>query len=90
MKDAFFKHGHKEPLRSCVKAINFCCAKSKGELQDFARTKLKELEDELNTKLNSAIKEVVVYYNELHCFLSIADLNTHWRNLTCSETAGWW
>jgi len=60
MKDAFFKHGDKDPLRACVKAIDFCCMESQGELQDFARIKLKELEDEIIAKLKSAIKEVVV------------------------------
>ncbi|WJX79682.1 peptidyl-prolyl cis-trans isomerase precursor, variant 2 [Trifolium repens] len=59
MKEAFFKHGDKDPLRACVKAINFCCIESQGELQDFARNKLKELEDEIITKLKSAIREVV-------------------------------
>ncbi|OMP06606.1 Armadillo-like helical [Corchorus olitorius] len=58
IKDAFFKHGEKDALRSCVKAINFCCTESRGELQDFARNKLKELEDELIDKLKSAIEEV--------------------------------
>lgn len=67
MKEAFFKHGDKDPLRSCVKAINFCCIESQGELQDFARNKLKELEDELIAKLKSAIKEVVVCSTELKC-----------------------
>lgn len=60
MKDAYFRHGEKEPLRSCVKAINYCSTESQGELQDFARNKLKELEDELISKLKSAVKEVVV------------------------------
>jgi cohesin complex subunit SA-1/2 len=63
MKEAFFKHGEKEALRSCVRAINFCSTESQGELQDFARNKLKELEDELTAKLKTAIKEVVVYFN---------------------------
>lgn len=67
MKEAFFKHGDKDPLRACVKAINFCCIESQGELQDFARNKLKELEDELISKLKSAIKEVVVCSSELKC-----------------------
>lgn len=59
MTEAYFKHGDKDPLRACVKAINFCCIESQGELQDFARNKLKELENELIAKLKSAIKEVV-------------------------------
>ncbi|XP_057964009.1 sister-chromatid cohesion protein 3 isoform X2 [Malania oleifera] len=57
IKEAFFKHGEKDALRSCVKAINFCCTESQGELQDFAESKLKELEDELIAKLKSAIKD---------------------------------
>ncbi|XVF72517.1 hypothetical protein PTKIN_Ptkin12aG0127600 [Pterospermum kingtungense] len=59
IKDAFFKHGEKDSLRSCVKAIKFCSTESRGELQDFSRNKLKELEDELIDKLKSAIKEVI-------------------------------
>lgn len=58
MKEAFFKHGEKEALRSCVKALNFCATESRGELQDFALNKLKGIEDELIMKLKSAIKEV--------------------------------
>lgn len=61
MKEAFFKHGEKEALRSCVKAVGFCATESRGELQDFALNKLKEIEDELIVKLKSAIKEVVVW-----------------------------
>lgn len=69
MKEAYFKHGDKEPLRACVQAINFCCIESHGELQDFARNKLKELEDELIAKLKSAIKEVVVCFSQMHYLL---------------------
>ncbi|RZC53339.1 hypothetical protein C5167_012201 [Papaver somniferum] len=58
IKEAFFKHGEKEPLRSCVKAMSFCSTESQGDLQDCAHTKLKELEDELITKLKSAMKQV--------------------------------
>lgn len=43
-----------------MKAINFCSTESQGELQDYARTKLKELEDEIIAKLKSALKEVAV------------------------------
>ncbi|CAL0326664.1 unnamed protein product [Lupinus luteus] len=59
IKEAFFKHGDKDTLRACVKAIDFCCEESQGELQDLACNKLKELEDELISKLKSAIKVVV-------------------------------
>lgn len=43
-----------------MKAITFCSTDSQAELQDFAQTKLKELEDELIAKLMSAIKDIVV------------------------------
>ncbi|KAM7277394.1 hypothetical protein ACFE04_019260 [Oxalis oulophora] len=58
IKEAFFKHSEKETLRSCVKAIKFCTTESQGELQDYARKILKDLEDELVAKLKSAVKEV--------------------------------
>ncbi|KAJ4968916.1 hypothetical protein NE237_015617 [Protea cynaroides] len=58
IKEAFFKHGEKDPLRSCVKAITFCSREGQGELQDFAQNLLKELEDELIVKIRSAMKEV--------------------------------
>lgn len=58
IKDAFFKHGEKDALRACVKAICYCCIESRGELQDFAQNKLKELADELIAKLKTAMKEV--------------------------------
>ncbi|KAI8522779.1 hypothetical protein RHMOL_Rhmol13G0023100 [Rhododendron molle] len=58
VKEAFCKHGEKDILRGCVKAINFCNTESRGELQDFAQNKLKELEDELIAKLKSAMREV--------------------------------
>ncbi|CAI0551898.1 unnamed protein product, partial [Linum tenue] len=57
IKEAFFKHGEKEALRSCVKALNFCSIESKGELKDFACNQLKYLEDELIAKLRYAFKE---------------------------------
>uniref|UniRef100_A0A2N9GJR5 SCD domain-containing protein n=1 Tax=Fagus sylvatica TaxID=28930 RepID=A0A2N9GJR5_FAGSY len=73
MKEAFFKHGEKEALRSCVRAINFCSTESQGELQDFARNELKELEDELIAKLKAAIKEVVVViFLLLNMYLDLA------------------
>lgn len=60
MREAFFKHGEKDALRSCVKAIKHCSTESQGELQDFAQNQVKELEDELIDKLKSAMKDVVV------------------------------
>ncbi|KAK4707231.1 hypothetical protein R3W88_033203 [Solanum pinnatisectum] len=57
-KKAFLKHGVKEALISCVKALNFCASLSCGELQDFALNKFKGIEDELVIKLKSALKEV--------------------------------
>ncbi|KAL3531404.1 hypothetical protein ACH5RR_010726 [Cinchona calisaya] len=59
IKEAFFRHGEKDALRSCVKAFNFCATESRGELQDFAQNQLQEVEDELVIKLRSAMKEIV-------------------------------
>lgn len=58
IKEAFFKHGEKDALRSCVKAVNFCATESRGELKDFSQNQLKELEDELVAKLRSAMNEI--------------------------------
>ncbi|XP_073150312.1 sister-chromatid cohesion protein 3 [Henckelia pumila] len=59
MREAFFKHGDKDALRSCVKAVKFCATESQGELQDFGQNQVKELEDEIMVKLKSALKDVV-------------------------------
>ncbi|KAG2563871.1 hypothetical protein PVAP13_8KG371000 [Panicum virgatum] len=56
--DAFFKHGEKDALRSCIKAITFCCTECQADLKDYAENKLKNLEDELVLKVKTAIKEV--------------------------------
>lgn len=81
MKEAFFKHGEKDALRSCVKAINFCSSECQGELKDFAQNKLKELEDELIAKLKSAIKEVMVYL--MHPSLSFLLAKYEGFEITC-------
>lgn len=52
-----------------MKAVNFCATESRGELKDFSQNQLKELEDELMTKLRSAIKEIAVTYRL--CFTSL-------------------
>lgn len=59
-QEAFFKHGEKDVLRSCVQTVKFCASESRGELQDFAKNQVKGLQDELIDKLTSAIKDVVV------------------------------
>ncbi|XP_073283758.1 sister-chromatid cohesion protein 3-like [Primulina huaijiensis] len=59
MREAFFKHGDKDALRSCVRAFKFCATESQGELQDFGQNQVKELEDEILVKLKSALKDVV-------------------------------
>ncbi|KAE8692103.1 NPL4-like protein 1 [Hibiscus syriacus] len=46
-------------LKRQEQAIVLCSTESQGELQDFSRNKLKELEDELLDKLKSATKEVI-------------------------------
>uniref|UniRef100_A0A251U741 Cohesin subunit SCC3/SA HEAT-repeats domain-containing protein n=1 Tax=Helianthus annuus TaxID=4232 RepID=A0A251U741_HELAN len=61
MKETFFKHDDKDALRSCVKAINNCTTRSQGMLHGFAQNELKELEVELISKLDIALKEVADY-----------------------------
>ncbi|KAL9258659.1 Sister-chromatid cohesion protein 3-like protein [Drosera capensis] len=58
MKEAFLKLGDKDTLRSCLKALNFCCTEIKGEAQDFCLNKFKEIEDGVISKLKNALKEV--------------------------------
>ena len=72
LKAAYFRHGDKESLRSCVQAINFCTDESKGELQDFVLDKMKELEDELFSKLKSAMKEAAVFFFIAFFFLQLS------------------
>ncbi|PWA42346.1 sister-chromatid cohesion protein 3 [Artemisia annua] len=57
IKETFFKHGDKDSLRSCVRAINYCSSGSRGELKDYAQNKLKEVEDELVIQVKAAIRE---------------------------------
>lgn len=61
ISDAFFKHSEKATLRSCIKAIVFCSTEGPADLQDYAQSKLNDLESELVSKLKNAIKEVEVY-----------------------------
>ncbi|KAL5983962.1 hypothetical protein ACLOJK_018064 [Asimina triloba] len=74
IKDAFFKHGDKDSLRSCVKAMKFCSTESKGELRDFAQNKLKELENELIVKLRFAMKDAVVGDDEYSLLVNLKRL----------------
>lgn len=88
MKEAFCKHGEKDILRGCVKAINFCNTESRGELQDFAQNKLKELDDELIAKLKSAMREVAVcfYWTAMFLFLLFSSFGSI---LICFIIAEW-
>ncbi|KAJ0975649.1 hypothetical protein J5N97_017614 [Dioscorea zingiberensis] len=72
--DAFFKHGEKDTLRSCIKAITYCSNESQADLQDFAQNKLKDLENELLTKLKSAVKEAVVGDDEYSLLVNLKRL----------------
>ncbi|CAA7398500.1 unnamed protein product [Spirodela intermedia] len=72
--DAFFKHGEKDALRSCIKAITFCSSESQADLQDFAQNKLKELENELVTKLKIAMKEVAMGADEYSLLVNLKRL----------------
>ncbi|KAH7654259.1 cohesin complex subunit SA-1/2 protein [Dioscorea alata] len=72
--DAFFKHGEKDTLRSCIKAITYCSNESQADLRDFAQNKLKDLENELLTKLKSAVKEVTVGDDEYSLLVNLKRL----------------
>ncbi|KAK1277265.1 hypothetical protein QJS04_geneDACA003332 [Acorus gramineus] len=74
IKDAFFKHGERDVLRSCIKAINFCSNESQADLQDYSQSKLKELEDELINKLKSSMKEVAVGDDEYSLLINLKRL----------------
>ncbi|XP_008812653.1 sister-chromatid cohesion protein 3 [Phoenix dactylifera] len=69
--DAFFKHGEKDALRSCIKAINFCSTESQADLQDYAQNKRKNLENELIVKLKSAMKEVAAGDDEYSLLVNL-------------------
>ncbi|KAM3292672.1 hypothetical protein ACQJBY_036404 [Aegilops geniculata] len=73
--DAFFKHGDKDTLRSCIKAIAFCCTKCQADLLDYAENKLKTLEDELVLKVKTAIKEVEAGDDEYSLLVNLKRLH---------------
>ncbi|KAM0866466.1 hypothetical protein ACQ4PT_042621 [Festuca glaucescens] len=73
--DAFFKHGDKDTLRSCIKAIAFCCNKCQADLLDYAGNKLKNLEDELVLKVKTAIKEVEAGDDEYSLLVNLKRLH---------------
>eukprot|EP00252_Welwitschia_mirabilis_P020326 TRINITY_DN4955_c0_g2_i1.p1 TRINITY_DN4955_c0_g2~~TRINITY_DN4955_c0_g2_i1.p1 ORF type:complete len:753 (-),score=175.27 TRINITY_DN4955_c0_g2_i1:264-2498(-) len=75
IKDAFFKHGKENALKSCVKALIFCATESQADLQDSAQSKLKELEDELVIKLRSAIKQAGVTEDEYALVVNLRRLH---------------
>ncbi|CAM0874072.1 unnamed protein product [Alopecurus aequalis] len=73
--DAFFKHGDKDTLRSCIKAIAFCCNNCQADLLDYAENKLKNLEDELVLKVKTAIKEVEAGDDEYSLLVNLKRLH---------------
>uniref|UniRef100_A0A0A9A2B4 Stromal antigen, putative n=1 Tax=Arundo donax TaxID=35708 RepID=A0A0A9A2B4_ARUDO len=73
--DAFFKHGDKDTLRSCIKSITFCCIECQADLKDYAENKLKNLEDELVLKVKNAIKEVEAGDDEYSLLVNLKRLH---------------
>ncbi|XP_042433098.1 sister-chromatid cohesion protein 3-like [Zingiber officinale] len=73
--DAFFKHGEKDTLRSCIRVITFCSTDSPADLQDYAQNKLKDLENDLIIKLKAAIKEVEMGGDEYSLLVNLKRLN---------------
>ncbi|ONK61536.1 uncharacterized protein A4U43_C08F30980 [Asparagus officinalis] len=74
INDAFFKHGEKDTLRSCIAALSFCSIESQADLQDYAQNKLKDLENELVIKLKLAMKEVAVGDDEYSLLVNLKRL----------------
>lgn len=60
IKEAFFKHGDENILRTCIKALGFAASESQAELQDSANHIIKETADDLLVKLRSAVTQVGV------------------------------
>ncbi|KAG0566423.1 hypothetical protein KC19_7G062600 [Ceratodon purpureus] len=57
IKDAFFKHGDENILKTCIKVLSFATNESQGDLQDSANQVIKETADDLLVKLRSAITQ---------------------------------
>ncbi|ERN16836.1 hypothetical protein AMTR_s00057p00122610 [Amborella trichopoda] len=74
IKEAFFKHGEIEILRSGIKALDFCARESQADLQDFAQNKFKELEDESLLKLTSVFSQVEVADDDYSLLVSLRRL----------------
>lgn len=55
IKEAFFKHGDENTLKSCIKGLAFAANESQADLQDSANQILKETADDLLVKVRSAI-----------------------------------
>ncbi|XP_020597875.1 sister-chromatid cohesion protein 3-like, partial [Phalaenopsis equestris] len=72
--EAFFKHGEEDALKSCIKALIFCSTESQADLQDYAKNKLKDLENELLVKLKAAIKAVKVGDDEYSLLVNLKRL----------------
>ncbi|URE14703.1 STAG domain [Musa troglodytarum] len=72
--DAFFKHGEKDTLRSCIKVLTFCSTDSQADLQDYVQNKLKDLESDIIIKLKAAMKEVEMGGDEYSLLVNLKRL----------------
>ena len=60
IKEAFFKHGDENILKTCIKVLLFAAHESQGDLQDSANRVIKEIADDLLVKLRSSISQAGV------------------------------
>lgn len=60
IKEAFFKHGDENILKTCIKVLSFYANESQGDLQDSTNQVIKEIADDLLVKLRSAISQAGV------------------------------
>lgn len=60
IKEAFFKHGDENILKTCIKVLSYATNESQGDLQDSANQVIKETADDLSVKLRSAITQTGV------------------------------
>jgi len=70
IKEAFFKHGDENILKTCINVMSFAANESQGDLQDSANQVIKETVDDLLVKLRSSITQAgVSLLTDLYMFL---------------------
>lgn len=76
IKEAFFKHGDENILKTCIQVLSFAANESEGDLRDSANQVIKEIADDLLVKLRSAISEARVISLEFVSIYSLVSLHS--------------